>query len=67
MQEINEDKLQTMKDINHDKLEYLKTINQNPKNANTKQYSREELNSMFDDIKNIEVSNMTLRCQFDLI
>ena len=51
MQEMNEDRLQTQKDIAHDRLEYLKTINQNPKSANTRQYTKEELNSMFDNIE----------------
>lgn len=53
MQEMNEDRVQAQKDMFNDKLEYLKTINQNPKSANTKQYTKEELNSLFDDINNI--------------
>ena len=52
MQEMNEDRLQAQKDMNHDRLEYLKTINQNPKNANKRQYSKEELDSIFDNIDN---------------
>ena len=52
MQEMNEDRLQAQKDMNHDRLEYLKTINENPKNANKRQYSKEELDSIFDDLDN---------------
>ena len=55
MQEMNEDRLQPQKDMFHEKLEYLETINQNPKSANTRQYKKEELNSMFDDINNIKI------------
>ena len=52
MQEMNEDRLQAQKDILHDRLEFIKSINQNPKNANTRQYSKEELDSIFDDLDN---------------
>ena len=55
MEEMNEDRLQTMKDMNHDKLEYLKTINGNQKEANKRKYTKEELDSLFDDIHNIEI------------
>ena len=51
VQEMNEDRLQAQKDILHDRLEFIKSINQNPKNANTRQYSKEELDSIFDDIE----------------
>ena len=52
MQEMNEDRLQAQKDILHERLEFIKSINQNQKSANTRQYSKEELNSIFDDINN---------------
>ena len=52
MQEMNEDRLQAQKDILHDRLEFMKSINQNPKSANTRQYSKEELDSLFDDLDN---------------
>lgn len=53
MQEMNEDRLQAQKDMHHDRLEYLKTINENTKSANKKQYSKAELDSLFDDIYKI--------------
>ena len=55
IQEMNEDRLQAQKDMNHDKLEYLKTINQknNGKYVPKREYTQEELNSLFDDINNI--------------
>ena len=55
MQEMNEDRLQAQKDINHDRLEYLKTLNQNSKSANTRQYTKEELDSIFDNIDNYKI------------
>lgn len=53
MQEMNEDRLQAQKDMNHDRIEYLKTLNQNSKSENTRKYTKEELNSLFDDIDNL--------------
>ena len=55
MQEMNEDRLQTIKDINHDKLEYLESIYGKQKTANTREYKKEELNSLFADIDNIKI------------
>ena len=55
MQEMNEDRLQTLKDMNHDKLEYLESIYGKQKTANTREYKKEELNSLFADIDNIKI------------
>ena len=55
MQEMNEDRLQTLEDMNHDKLEYLKSLNGNQKTANTRTYTKDELNSLFDVIDNVEI------------
>ena len=57
IQEMNEDRLQAKKDMNHDRLEYLKTINQknNDKYVQRREYTKEELNSLFDDIDNIKM------------
>ena len=55
MQEMNEDRLQTLKDINHDKLEYLESLHENKVNANTRKYTKEELNSLFADIDNVKI------------
>lgn len=53
MEEMNEDKLQTLKDIHHDKLEYLKSTHENPKEARKRNYTKEQLDSLFDDVNNV--------------
>lgn len=51
--EMNEDRLQAQKEMNDKRLDYLKSKNQNPKSANKRQYSKAELDSMFDDIDSV--------------
>lgn len=53
MEEMNEDRLQTIKDIQHDRLEYIKSTHENPKEARKRNYTKEQLDSLFDDVNNI--------------
>lgn len=60
--EMNEDRLKTMREINHDRLETMKEITKmRMGNTAMKQdymnhnYTKEQLNSLIDDLDNIEI------------